>query len=256
MDICISNFHYWLPQSNIDDSLDNAISTDDIEWPKLSFVPAMQRRRLSAFAKIALYVANDTMADSQESLPIIFSSRHGDLHKTSTLLEDLAIDNELSPTAFGLSVHNAIPSLYSILTGNKQAINAIAAGKDSFFMALVDAYARLKSGICQQVLLIHADQHLPEVYANYQDEIQIPHAMSMIVTLDSKALAKAACNADINDGIAINCNYTAVESTPDSSDATLPSAVAFAKWFTSSSERLIVNTNQYTWLLGKYVTES
>ena len=64
---------------------------------------------------MALLVANNAVSGIKKDLPIVFSSRHGDLPKTSTLLADLADKNALSPTAFGLSVHNAIPSLFSIL---------------------------------------------------------------------------------------------------------------------------------------------
>lgn len=251
MDICLSNFHFWLPQTCCDSSLENFQVSDDIEWPKLEFVPAMQRRRLSAFAKIALYVANKTMADTKDNLPIIFSSRHGDLHKTSTLLEDLAHEQALSPTAFGLSVHNAIPSLYSILTKNKEAINAIAAGKDSFFMALIDAYARLKSGICQQVLIIHADQQLPDTYIGYQDEVQIPHAISMIVSLPLKSCGQTEQVPTVTDTKVFNLHFEAHENQ-DNNLGQLPLAVAFSQWFISNSEQLTLNSSQYTWQLNKH----
>jgi len=251
MDICISNFHHWLPPCHNVDALENTKFTDVIEWPKLNFVPAMQRRRLSPFAKIALYVANNTMVDNEVSLPIVFSSRHGDLHKTSGLLADLANDIELSPTAFGLSVHNAIPSLYSILVGNKQAINAIAAGQDSFFMALTDAYARLKTGICKQVLLIHADQHLPEIY----DEIQIPHAVSMIVTLPITMNSLEPSLNSLRETMTLSCEFEAIENVQNDM-MQLPQAVAFTKWLNSNTEKFDYNSSDYAWHINKHVPEN
>ena len=111
MKLHIESSAIWFPDCENGTAL-NAVLSNETElnpsWPKLAFVPAMQRRRLSPFAKISLYVANQASESQIQDLPMIFSSRHGDLHKTSDLLGELALDNELSPTAFSLSVHNAV----------------------------------------------------------------------------------------------------------------------------------------------------
>lgn len=198
-------------------------------WPKLDFVPAMQRRRLSPFAKMALYVANECTSSFEQNLPIVFSSRHGDLHNTSKLIANIAERQEPSPTAFALSVHNAIPGLYSILTGNNHAINAVSAGKDTFFMALVDAYARLKSGQEQRILLIHVDQALPQVYQEFNDEQQISHAIAMVIELPETK----------NKGVSLSyVGYDKqIKNTHKSNDAkaTLekPLALNFYEWYKS-----------------------
>ena len=243
MDVYISHLNYWYPNSD-NLSIDQSVKMGDEEkeWPNLDFIPAMQRRRLSPFAKIALSVTHKTLANTTQSLPIIFSSRHGDLHKTSDLLADLVDENALSPTAFGLSVHNAIPSLFSILTTNKKAINAIAAGKDSFFMALIDAYSRLKSGVTDKILFIHADQKLPETYIAFKDELQISHAVSMLITL------KPLINSDES-----LVSFSFKTQNTDNKEE-LPAALVFAKWFEDTTSKLIINSNQYKWSLSKSVT--
>ena len=234
-------------------------NTDGIQqkssvWPKLEFVPAMQRRRLSPFAKIALYTAENalsaasTLAETSVSeapelemseleiskqlaqIDIVFSSRHGDLHKTSTLLTDLAAEQDISPTAFSTSVHNAVPGLYSILKQNKQAINAISAGKDSFFYAFVDAYARLKSGRANKLLIVHVDRELPELYSQFQDEQQVDHAVAMVVTLTPTPATIA--NIDINFSTfsgADNGDKQGVQQ--DTAELNLPAALCFINWF-------------------------
>ena len=223
-------------------------------WPTLEFVPAMQRRRLSPFAKIALYTAENalsaasTLAETSVSeapelemseleiskqlaqIDIVFSSRHGDLHKTSTLLTDLAAEQDISPTAFSTSVHNAVPGLYSILKQNKQAINAISAGKDSFFYAFVDAYARLKSGRANKLLIVHVDRELPELYSQFQDEQQVDHAVAMVVTLTPTPATIA--NIDINFSTfsgADNGDKQGVQQ--DTAELNLPAALCFINWF-------------------------
>lgn len=205
-------------------------------WPKLDFVPAMQRRRLSPFAKIALYTAENALSEQSVSsevsnqVDIVFSSRHGDLHKTAELLTELTADQDISPTAFSTSVHNAVPGLYSILKQNKQAINAISAGKDSFFYAFVDAYARLKSGRADKLLIVHADRELPELYSQFKDELQIAHAISMVITSIPTATTLAA----------IDVSFSAL-ATPEIGDEqepqelNRPAGLCFMDWFNQTS---------------------
>jgi len=250
MKLYISNISSWCPYDSVhniplvNNTIERSATNVDFSWPKLDFVPAMQRRRLSPFAKISLYVANKTLeqdVSTNNYIPIIFSSRHGDIHKTSILLENLAQQEMLSPTAFALSVHNAVPSLYSILTENKAAINAIAAGKDSFFMGLVDAYVRLTTKVCDNALLIHADQDLPDIYSSFQDEQQIPHAVAMKVSLK-----------DTPNSYAVDFSYTANKDTQDSNDKLpLPAALSFFQWFDKQEKALSYQTNSYHWCCNK-----
>jgi hypothetical protein len=269
----IESISSWYPGYDNPQSIPGmlaGIMPEQAAWPKLAFVPAMQRRRLSPFAKIALFAAESATAESataenvaaecataenalrqhgieenavnhqENQIDIIFSSRHGDLHKTSELLTALADDQDISPTAFSTSVHNAVPGLYSILKHNKQAINALSSGKDSFFYALVDAYARLKSGRCEKLLIVHADRALPELYQQYQDEAQIDHAVAMVVSLNpDRALFDLDCNFEAtsdDDCRTQHCsdtnNINKTNNTNNNSD--LPAALAFVHWLTGS----------------------
>src|SRR4051812_6705411 len=81
--------------------------------PDVSVIPAMLRRRLSPIGRAALSVIMP-LADSQGAMPLVYVSRHGDLNRTLGLLQDLALGEPLSPTAFSLSVHNATAGLFSI----------------------------------------------------------------------------------------------------------------------------------------------
>jgi 3-oxoacyl-(acyl-carrier-protein) synthase len=250
--------------------------TNTPAWPKLDFVPAMQRRRLSPFAKIALYTAENALstpstlsetlksetsrsetAEQAAQIDIVFSSRHGDLHKTAELLTELSADQDISPTAFSTSVHNAVPGLYSILKQNKQAINAISAGKDSFFYAFVDAYARLKSGRSNKLLIVHVDRELPALYAQFQDEQQIAHAVAMVVTLTPTPATIA--NIDINFS-ASPCS--AKDDKQDAAELNLPAALCFMHWFDASasltpspSPSLEYTSDRHVWTCD-YVVET
>ena len=89
------------------------------QTPALAEIPAMQRRRIERLGRMAIQAAcwcEDAGDDAQVSL--VFASRHGDVARSADLLNSLADDAALSPTAFGLSVHNAVAALYSITRGN------------------------------------------------------------------------------------------------------------------------------------------
>jgi len=238
-------------------SAENVNHTDGIQkkssvWPKLEFVPAMQRRRLSPFAKIALYTAENalslpsTLAETSEQsaqIDIVFSSRHGDLHKTAELLTELSAEQDISPTAFSTSVHNAVPGLYSILKQNKQAINAISAGKDSFFYAFVDAYARLKSGRTNKLLIVHVDRELPELYSQFQDEQQVAHAVAMVVTLAPTPATIASI--DINFSA---CSEAEKGDQQDTAELNLPAALCFINWFDATpNSALQYTSDRHVW---------
>jgi len=153
---------------------------DDL--PPLKQIPPMQRRRLSQFAKLTFHCILESLGDNLSDIPCVFSSRHGDLHKTAKLIEDVATKSDLSPTNFGLSVHNAVAGLYSIFAKNKQAMTAISAGQDSLMMAIVDAYAKLESQNLDQVLVVYTDQIVPEQYNQFVSDKEQTLAIAFVLS--------------------------------------------------------------------------
>ncbi|BED91156.1 hypothetical protein PspMM1_36240 [Pseudoalteromonas sp. MM1] len=155
---------------------------------------------MTPFVKMVLHSAHQVTNDKgYENMPVVFSSRHGDFHKTANLLSELAQQQLLSPTGFGLSVHNAAIGMYSIISGNTQPMNAIAAGKDSFACALIEAYIKLVEYKQPHILLVHTDESLPEPYTTFVDEAQITHSIALVIRLATEkeahfSLTKHATN--------------------------------------------------------------
>lgn len=135
--------------------------------PPVDFIPALQRRRLSRLSRLALATAHECAA-GHYALPTIFASRHGEIHRTVGLLTELASHQPLSPMAFSLSVHNTASGLYAMAAGNTAPSTAIAAGKDTLAMALIEAVGQLQYH--EQVMVVYAEEPLPAEYSPWSGD--------------------------------------------------------------------------------------
>lgn len=146
----------WLPEGS--------------DLPALSAMAPMLRRRVNAIGRAALHPAYDTTPHSDApGTPAVFASRHGDTRRAFEMLSELAAGEPLSPTAFGLSVHNAIGAMFTIDRGDASNLQAVAAGRDTVETAALEACALLADG-ADEVLLVCYDAPLPEAYAEFADE--------------------------------------------------------------------------------------
>ncbi|WP_051919561.1 beta-ketoacyl synthase chain length factor [Basilea psittacipulmonis] len=121
----------------------------------VSFLPPMLRRRLSPFARICFKSAWDITQD--RSYPVIFSSSNGEISRNFSLLHSLSRQEPLSPTAFGLSVHNSLIGQWSIIKKDTSDMTAISCKQDGLEHAFLEAYLMLEQGH-QTVLVIHAEE--------------------------------------------------------------------------------------------------
>lgn len=186
MRLVVSQFNYWCRlQAQSEAPFFTHTHAFQAKAPVLEWVPAMQRRRLSDFAKMALHVAQQAASHAQSAhLPVIYASRHGDFHRTSKILKDLAAGEALSPTSFGLSVHNAVVGLYSILTNNQAPMTTISAGTNTVLMALIEAYSQLVANQLDEVLLVYCDQALPDEYKKYERSPELDLSFACILRLE------------------------------------------------------------------------
>lgn len=160
------------------------MSRADETAPALEKIPAMQRRRLSGIAKLALSSAIQSL-NSEAVDYIVWASQYGDEHKTLKILADVLQDQTPSPTQFSTSVHNAIAGLYSILCQDATPSTSLAA---SWSEALIEAYAWLKTTARPnaRVLVVYYDEALPAIYKEFQPFNGF--AMSAIIALEAENL--------------------------------------------------------------------
>jgi hypothetical protein len=144
----------------------------------LASVPKMLKRRLSPLAKIVFCAAKKCI-DEHMIMPMVFSSSHGELAKSFSMMEMLEAGEESSPTAFSLSVHNAIAGLFSMAWKNTLQCTVVAPGEEGIAAAFIEALGLLQEGV-EQVLLVFYDGPLVEFY---------PSAPFKLSTDESRALA-------------------------------------------------------------------
>lgn len=167
--------------------------------PALSFIPAMQRRRLSRPARMAIEVAVNCLAGERADY-LVWSSRHGDSVKTLSSLDNLYNSNTLSPTAFSTSVHNAAVGLYAILCTDTTPALSLSAGSESLSQACWEAASLLGSGIAQRVLIVCYDEPAATPYQRFMTTPETAFALALLVdaggsnrfTLNTHALAPAS----------------------------------------------------------------
>lgn len=147
--------------------------------PAVRQMPAMLRRRAGALGKMALEVAYQCL-DGRENIPAVFCSRHGEVARAYELLSDLANDVALSPTAFGLAVHNASAGLFSIARTDQANHLALAAGASTVEHAVIEACGLLAEG-APMVLLVAYDNCLPQVFEKFQDYKEQAHAWAWLM---------------------------------------------------------------------------
>ena len=106
--------------------------------PDIGFIEPIVRRRLSTLSRVALKVAHDCVAGSR-STRVVFASRHGELRRTTDILRNISAGEPVSPTAFSLSVLNAMTGVFGIARGDRSAASAISAGAETLGYALLEA---------------------------------------------------------------------------------------------------------------------
>lgn len=148
-------------------------------------VSAGFRRRLSAFGRAAAEAAEHALGGKQAM--IVFASRHGDIHRTARLLEQVVGPDDLSPTDFSMSVHNAVAGILSISWKVTLPITSVAAGEDTLSAGFTEALALAQNHADIPVLLVYVDVELPTVYEKFQAEGEAAFALAVLLQVGEPA---------------------------------------------------------------------
>ncbi len=158
-------------------------------------MPSMLRRRAGFLSRMALEVAYQC-ANGEKNMPTVFCSRYGDVLRSFELLSAMVDKEPTSPTKFSLSVHNADAGLFSIARQDQANHTALAAGSCTVEHGVIEACGLLAEG-AKSVLLVVYDSKLPEIYRDYQDCEEQPHAWAwMLVPAGRDVLKLSWSRAD------------------------------------------------------------
>jgi len=130
-----------------------------------SILSAVERRRSSQSARLAILAAQDALAAGRASgdeIATVFASSDGDGDITHEICQSLAgAVREISPTSFHNSVYNAPSGYWSIATRSRLASTTVCAYDVSFAAGLIEAaaYATVEH---QPVMVIASDLPFPD----------------------------------------------------------------------------------------------
>ncbi|WP_296660974.1 beta-ketoacyl synthase chain length factor [Paraburkholderia sp.] len=137
-----------------------SISTEGA--PGVEFIQPMVRRRLSRLSRLALQAAHDCAGESG-ALRMVFASRHGELARTTGILEDIQAAAPVSPTAFSHSVLNTATGIFGIARRDRSPATAISAGTETLGYGLLEAFAQCNAH-ASPVLFVYANEPAGAVY--------------------------------------------------------------------------------------------
>lgn len=133
--------------------------------PPPEFLPPAERRRASRIVKVALAAGLEACRQARRdpaTLASVFASSGGDGYNCHALCEMLAGgEDQVSPTRFHNSVHNAASGYWSIATRATPAAQVLCAGDASFGAGILEAMI-LVEAMEAPVLLVAADSDYPE----------------------------------------------------------------------------------------------
>lgn len=134
-----------------------------------AILPATERRRCIASARLALTTASEAFGTNTEETPrqiaCVFASSDGDGQIIHQIADGLAQDEpDVSPIRFANSVHNAAAGYWSIAAGLRQASTTICAFDDTFAAALLETAVQIADEN-RDVLLTAFDMRFPEPFS-------------------------------------------------------------------------------------------
>ena len=221
----VHSWAVWPPQKNMDEAV-LLLQLKEL----LAAVPKMFKRRLTPLAK-TVFCAVLACTDKVSQPSLVFSSTHGELAKSLIMMQEIEAGEEISPTAFSLSVHNAIAGLFSIAFNNKKQCTVLAAGEEGLATAFIEALGLFNEGE-QEVLVVFYDEALPNFfpYAPYK--------------LTAKTSALALKLTQQGEGQKIQFSQGDMMANEGEQAIQLPLLIDF---LAGSSKNLDINTARHSW---------
>ncbi len=193
-EIYISGITKWAPGLEDDESLWQSWIKGDAqieqikESPKLEYTDPLFRRRLSQITKMTVHVVHSLLEDNNISkeTKIVFISLRGEIEREFTINKGIIEDNMILPAGFSLSVFNTPVSSATLAFGLKGGYSVLYPSKNDFSQAFKTAVAPVLAGTEKEIILVYADEIVPEFYGDKRPEENIPLAFACLISSQNK----------------------------------------------------------------------
>ena len=117
---------------------------------------------------------------------IAFISLRGEVERQFSVNKGLIEDGMILPAGFSLSVFNTPVSSATLAFGLKGGYTAIYPSRNSFADAFKTAVAPVLAGTEKEIILVYADELVPEVYGDKRPAENTPLAFACLVSSEKK----------------------------------------------------------------------
>ena len=134
--------------------------------PKLEYTDPMFRRRLSQVSKMTVHVVHELLEKEKfdKDTKILFVSLRGEIAREFSINQGIIEEKTILPAGFSLSVFNTPVALATIALGLTGGYSAVYPSKSDFSSALKNAFAPVLCGDEEKIVLVYADELVPECY--------------------------------------------------------------------------------------------
>ena len=190
-----SDITTWAPGLQSDSELWQEWANDVIpinqskEVPKLEYTDPLFRRRLSQITKMTVHVIHELIEKTHidKETKLVFISQRGEIARTFSVTKTLIEENMILPAGFSLSVFNTPISSATLAFGLKGGYSVIYPSRGNFAYAFKAAAAPVLAGTEKQVIVVYADELVPEAYGDKWSAENYPLAFAGILSSDKKS---------------------------------------------------------------------
>ena len=164
--------------------------------PKLEYTDPLFRRRLSQISKMTVHVVHELLEkeDFDKDTKLVFVSLRGEIAREFSINRGIINENMILPAGFSLSVFNTPVALAAIAFGLTGGYSAVYPSKGDFSSALKNAFAPVLCGDEEKIVLVCADELVPECYG----VDSTPLAFAAVVSAEK---TENSVKIDVFDGI-------------------------------------------------------
>lgn len=208
VDVFLKDISVWAPGLEDDDEALNKWAHGEIEIlkekvsPKLEYTDPLFRRRLSQISKMTVHVVHKLLEKTafDKETKIVFVSLRGEIEREFTINQGLIEDNDIFPAGFSLSVFNTPVALATLAFKLQGGYSVIYPSKNDFIQGLKTALAPLLAGTEEEIVLVYADELVPDVYGDKVPADNTPLAFAALLSskegrflADKIELSSGAC---------------------------------------------------------------